>query len=57
MSKLKILQPAEEKQEFLDIDETASNDGDDEQKHEKLLNAISKLGKNKKQAYSLISKP
>jgi hypothetical protein len=49
MSKLKTLQPAEEKQEFLDIDETASNDGDDEQKHEKLLNAISKLGRNKKQ--------
>jgi hypothetical protein len=48
MSKLKILQPAEENQEFLDIDETASNDGDDEQKHEKLLNAIAKLGKNKK---------
>nr|SVE71131.1 EOG090X08JJ [Daphnia similis]SVE71763.1 EOG090X08JJ [Daphnia similis]SVE72390.1 EOG090X08JJ [Daphnia similis] len=46
MSKLKILQPVEDKQEFLDIDEAASDDGD-EQKHEKLLNAISKLGKKK----------
>ncbi|XP_045025807.1 LOW QUALITY PROTEIN: U3 small nucleolar RNA-associated protein 14 homolog A-like [Daphnia magna] len=46
MSKLKILQPGEDKQEFLDIDEAASDDGD-EQKHEKLLNAISKLGNKK----------
>lgn len=46
MSKLKILQPVEDKQEFLDIDEAASDDGD-EQKHEKLLNAISKLGNKK----------
>nr|SVE86835.1 EOG090X08JJ [Daphnia similis] len=46
MSTLKILQPVEDKQEFLDIDEAASDDGD-EQKHEKLLNAISKLGKKK----------
>nr|SVE75209.1 EOG090X08JJ [Daphnia dolichocephala] len=48
MSKLKILQPVEETQEFLDIDEGASDSGDDEQTHEKLLNAITKLGKNKK---------
>lgn len=48
MSKLKILQPVEEQQEFLDIDETASDDGVDEQKHAKLLDTISKLGKNKK---------
>lgn len=48
MSKLKILQPAEDKQEFLDIDEAASDDEHDEQKHEKLLDAIKKLAKNKK---------
>ncbi|XP_057369846.1 U3 small nucleolar RNA-associated protein 14 homolog A-like [Daphnia carinata] len=46
MSKLKILQPVEDKQEFLDIDEAASDD-EDEEKHEKLLNAISKLGNKK----------
>ena len=48
MSKLKSLQSVEEQQEFFDIDDAASDDGDDEQKHAKLLDAISKLGKTKK---------
>ena len=53
MSKLKSLQSVEEKQEFFDIDDAASDDGDDEQKHAKLLDAISKLGKTKKYFFSI----
>nr|SVE73640.1 EOG090X08JJ [Daphnia atkinsoni] len=57
MSKLKILQPAEDKQEFLDIDEAASDDEHDEQKHEKMLNAITKLAKNKKMKITQRTEP
>nr|SVE74266.1 EOG090X08JJ [Daphnia barbata] len=57
MSKLKILQPVEETQEFLDIDEAASDIGDDENAHEKLLNAITKLGKNKKMKITQRTEP
>nr|SVE75839.1 EOG090X08JJ [Daphnia hispanica] len=57
MSKLKILQPVEDKQEFLDIDEAASDDEHDEQRHEKLLNAITKLAKNKKMKITQRTEP
>lgn len=48
MSKLKVLKPVEDNDEFFSVDDTASNDGDDEQNHAKLLDSIAKMGKSKK---------
>lgn len=48
MSKLKALKPAEDYDELLAIDDSASMDGDDGHNHDKLLETISKMGRSKK---------
>lgn len=55
MSKLKHIQPVKEQQDFIDIDDAASDNESNEQQHAKLLNAISKLEKKRQVTLSYVN--